>query len=157
MSSYLNIYFRPAKADKAYYLTGYCRSNSIYETFYESLGTHVDRHTGCCLEMNADNFANWLDEIYKSIKSYKNNIEEYTKSQEFLKQTNAPIGDIMEYYNDYQRSIDYCKEELAYLEETAARVRFLIMINEEHSYDEKNGTFFYIGIDGGNPTNRKEE
>ena len=76
MSSYLNIYFRPAKADKAYYLTGYSRNNQIYETFYESLGTNVDYNTRYCLGMNADKFADWLDEIYKSIKSYKTNIEE---------------------------------------------------------------------------------
>lgn len=157
MSSYLNIYFRPAKADKAFYLVGYSRSNQIYETFYESLGTNVDYNTRCCLEMNADKFANWLEEIYKNINSYKNSIEEYTRSQEFLKQTNASLEDIMDYYNEYQKNIEYCKEELAYLEETAARVKFLIMINEEHSYSEKDGTFFYIGIDGGNPTNRKEE
>lgn len=157
MSSYLNIYFRPANADKAFYLTGYSRNNNIYETFYESLGANIDYYTGCCLEMDKDKFSHWMQEINTSIKSHKNNIEEYTKSQEFLKQTNASVGDIMEYYNEYQENINYCKEELVYLEEAAAAVRFLIMINEEHSYDEKNGTFFYIGIDGTNPTDRKEE
>ena len=157
MSSYLNIYMRKAKTQDVA-LVSFQSSSKMYELFQDAFGTHLNygpQDQPYCDGLTEGDLRFWINYIQEQIRLNKKTIQKHRKLQQYIKQTQASLEEILSEYYESDKMIEFLEEEINMMEEAYYTVNFLLhFANEQELYEDgkwPNTQFIFAGIDGWNP------
>lgn len=158
MSSYLNIYMRKANTQDVA-LVSFKSSSKMYELFKDVFGTHLNygpQDQPYCDGLTDGDLAFWKNFIQEQIRMSKKSIQRHRELQQYIKQTQASLEEILSEYYESERMIEFLEEEeIHVMEEAYYTVNFLLhFANEQALYEGgkwPNTHFIFAGIDGWNP------
>lgn len=162
MSSYLNIYMRKAKTQDIA-LVSFPSASKIYELFQDAFGPHLNygpQDQPYCDGLTDGDLTFWRDFIQEQIKMNKKAIKKHREMQQYIKQTQASLEEILEEYYEAEKTIEFLEEEINTMEEVYYTVNFLLHFSNEQALYETgkwpNTQFIFAGIDGWNPYPKEE-
>lgn len=157
MSSYLNIYMRKAKTQDVA-LVSFPSSSKMYELFQDAFGTHLNygpQDQPYCDSLTDGDLQFWMNYIQEQIKMNKKSIQRHRELQQYVKQTQVSLEEILSEYYESEKMIEFLEEEINAMEEAYYTVNFLLhFANEQALYEGgkwPNTQFIFAGIDGWNP------
>ena len=157
MSSYLNIYMRKAKTQDVA-LVSFPSSSKIYELFQDAFGPHLSfgpQDQPYCDSLTDGDLTFWRDFIQEQIKINKKSIQKHREMQQYIKQTQVSLEEILEQYYEAEKTIEFLEEEIGTMEEVYYTANFLLHFSHEQALYENdkwpNTQFIFAGIDGWNP------
>lgn len=157
MGSYLNIYIRKANTQDVA-LVSFPSASKTYELFQDAFGAHLSygpQDQPYCDSLTEGDLTFWKDFIQEQIKANKRSIQKHREMQQYIKQTQASLEEILEEYYEAEKMIEFLEEEIGAMEETYYTANFLLHFSNEQALYENgkwpNTQFIFAGIDGWNP------